>query len=86
MSGGATATARHVLLRADASESVGTGHLVRSRTLAEGLMARGWRATMATRDLPDGLAAGLAEAGIAILHLVGGVGGRTGRDRRGDRR
>jgi UDP-2,4-diacetamido-2,4,6-trideoxy-beta-L-altropyranose hydrolase len=69
LSGGAAATARHVLLRADASESVGTGHLVRSRTLAEGLIARGWRATMATRDLPDGLAASLAEAGIAILPL-----------------
>lgn len=34
-------------------------------------MARDWRATVATRDLPDGLADGLAEAGIRILRLSG---------------
>ena len=35
-------------------------------------MVRGWRATMATRDLPDGLAAGLVETGIAVLDLAQG--------------
>ena len=34
-------------------------------------MARGWRATVATRDLPDALADGLVEAGIALLWLSG---------------
>jgi UDP-2,4-diacetamido-2,4,6-trideoxy-beta-L-altropyranose hydrolase len=34
-------------------------------------MARDWRATVATRDLPDGLADGLTEAGIRILRLSG---------------
>ena len=71
MTGGPTSTARHVVLRADASASVGTGHVVRSRTLAEALIGHGWRATLATRDLPDGFADGLAAAGIAILPLSG---------------
>ncbi len=71
MTGGPTTTALHVVLRADASASVGLGHFVRSRTLAEALKTRGWRATMATRDLPAALADGLTEAGIAVLHLTG---------------
>jgi len=71
VSGTAPATGRHVVLRADASASVGTGHLVRSRTLAEALIAGGWRATVAARDLPDALADGLARAGIAMLPLSG---------------
>jgi len=69
VSGIARATARHVVLRADASASVGTGHVVRSHTLAEALMARGWRATVATRDLHEALADGLVRAGIAVLAL-----------------
>ena len=60
---------RQVVLRADASESVGTGHVVRCRTLADALIARGWRATLVTRDLPDGLLAGSAEAGLSIARL-----------------
>jgi len=60
---------RHAVIRADASVAIGTGHLVRSRTLAEGLMARGWRTTIVTRELVDGLAAGLQAAGIEIVRL-----------------
>ena len=75
-------TARHVIVRADASATVGTGHVVRCRTLAEALVARGWRATLVTRDLPDGLAGGLDRAGIAIVRIPGGSSmDRTGRDR-----
>ena len=63
---------RHAVIRADASVTIGTGHLVRSRTLAEGLMARGWRTTIVTRDLVDGLAAGLDAASIEIVRLPSG--------------
>jgi UDP-2,4-diacetamido-2,4,6-trideoxy-beta-L-altropyranose hydrolase len=75
VTGGRGTTWRHVVLRADASASIGTGHLVRSRTLAEALMTRGWRATIATRELPDELADGLVRAGIAILRVSGDAAG-----------
>jgi UDP-2,4-diacetamido-2,4,6-trideoxy-beta-L-altropyranose hydrolase len=58
-----------VILRADASASVGTGHVVRSRTLAEGLLGRGWRATLVTRDLPEGIADALTETAIELVRL-----------------
>ncbi|MEA2619304.1 MAG: UDP-2,4-diacetamido-2,4,6-trideoxy-beta-L-altropyranose hydrolase [Chloroflexota bacterium] len=58
-----------VILRADASASVGTGHVVRSRTLAEALLGRGWRATLVTRDLPEGLADALAATAIELVRL-----------------
>jgi UDP-2,4-diacetamido-2,4,6-trideoxy-beta-L-altropyranose hydrolase len=64
-------TDRHVVIRADASATVGTGHVVRCQTLATALIARGWRATFATRALPDALADGLAEGGIGIVALAG---------------
>ena len=81
-------TERHVVLRADASASVGTGHLVRCRTLAEALIARGWRASLLTRDAPIDLADGLSEAGIAVIRLPSGaiasepvgIADRVGRD------
>ena len=60
---------RRVVLRADASEAIGTGHVVRCQTLAAALVARGWQATVATRTLPEALADGLAEAGISVLRL-----------------
>ena len=81
---GAFVSERHAVIRADASVSIGTGHLVRSRTLAEGLMARGWRTTIVTRDLIDGLAAGLVGVGIEIVRLPGGSSIESEPD--GDRR
>lgn len=61
----------HALFRADASTTVGTGHVVRSRTLAQALIARGWTATLATRGLPSGFAVSLTEIGVRILELDG---------------
>ena len=86
VSGSAPATRRHVVLRADASASVGTGHLVRSRTLAEALIARGWRATWPHATSPTHSPTELVRAGIAILALSSDSDrDRTGRDRSADR-
>jgi UDP-2,4-diacetamido-2,4,6-trideoxy-beta-L-altropyranose hydrolase len=64
-------TDRHVIIRADASATVGTGHVVRCQTLATALVAHGWRATFVTRGLAGALADGLAEAGMGIVRLPG---------------
>jgi UDP-2,4-diacetamido-2,4,6-trideoxy-beta-L-altropyranose hydrolase len=63
---------RHVIIRADASATLGTGHFVRCQTLAAALVAHGWRATFVTRGLLGALADGLAEAGMGIVRLAGG--------------
>lgn len=60
---------RHVVVRADASTCIGTGHVARCRTLAAALVADGWRATLVSRDLPDGLRRSVASAGLGIRDL-----------------
>lgn len=60
---------RHAILRADASATVGTGHVVRCRTLAEALIGRGWRVSLVARALTTGLDEGLVRAGIGIIRL-----------------
>lgn len=62
-------TTGHLVIRADASADIGTGHVIRCRTLAEALIERGWRATLATRDLPGALAPSVEAAGIAVHAL-----------------
>ncbi len=60
---------RHVVLRADASAAIGTGHVMRSRTLALALIAEGWQATFASRDLPATLATSITTSGIGTIAL-----------------
>jgi UDP-2,4-diacetamido-2,4,6-trideoxy-beta-L-altropyranose hydrolase len=55
-----------IVIRADASQEIGTGHVVRTLTLGRELIARGWRLTLATRRLPDALRALAGSAGIAV--------------------
>jgi UDP-2,4-diacetamido-2,4,6-trideoxy-beta-L-altropyranose hydrolase len=58
-----------MVIRADASQAIGTGHVVRTLTLGRELVARGWRLTLAARRLPDGLRETVAGAGIAVFDL-----------------
>ena len=62
-------TSPHAVFRADASLAVGTGHVVRSRTLARALLARSWQVTFAARDMPAGLAQALEADGIGLVAL-----------------
>jgi UDP-2,4-diacetamido-2,4,6-trideoxy-beta-L-altropyranose hydrolase len=61
--------ARRAVIRADASVEIGTGHIVRCQTLAVALIHRGWSVTMASRDLPPGLAGLVAASGITVARL-----------------
>jgi UDP-2,4-diacetamido-2,4,6-trideoxy-beta-L-altropyranose hydrolase len=59
-----------ILFRADASEAIGTGHVMRCAALAEGLRARGGRVVFACQSLPAPLATLLREMGFELATLA----------------
>lgn len=59
----------NVLIRADASLAIGSGHVMRCLCLADVLRASGVRVRFASRNLPAHLAAHLAEHGHELLPL-----------------
>lgn len=58
-----------VAFRADASVTIGTGHVMRCLTLADALRARGVDCQFVTRDLPGHLGARIADRGFAVSLL-----------------
>lgn len=59
-----------VAIRADASTEIGTGHLMRCVTLADGLHGQGAQVCFLCRHLPGHLADLLAARGHALIRLV----------------
>lgn len=62
---------RTALLRADASSAIGTGHVVRSTVLGAALAASGWDVVLASRELPDALAAEAQRSGLRVVRIPG---------------
>jgi UDP-2,4-diacetamido-2,4,6-trideoxy-beta-L-altropyranose hydrolase len=60
---------RHVLFRADGGPQIGTGHIVRCRTLGAELQRRGWMASLASRELPPDLARSVRGSGMELISL-----------------
>jgi UDP-2,4-diacetamido-2,4,6-trideoxy-beta-L-altropyranose hydrolase len=58
-----------LLLRADASVEIGTGHILRLLALAQAWVATGAPVVLATTDCPPALAARLAQEGVEIVSL-----------------
>lgn len=63
-----------VLIRADASASTGTGHLMRMLALAQGLLECGEPVVVAAAELPSHLAERLRHEGIALLRIDATIG------------
>ena len=62
-------TPPRAIFRADASATIGTGHVIRSRTLAQALAGRGWSTVLAARELPEALAQTWPGGGAALCRL-----------------
>ncbi|WP_165271771.1 UDP-2,4-diacetamido-2,4,6-trideoxy-beta-L-altropyranose hydrolase [Pelagerythrobacter rhizovicinus] len=58
-----------VLFRADASFTIGAGHVMRCLTLADGLRERGWQCRFICREYPGHLGENIARRGHAVQLL-----------------
>lgn len=65
------AAGRRLLVRADASVTDGTGHLMRSLALAEGWMDEGGSIRWLVGDAPEALLDRIRAAGIELIRLAG---------------
>lgn len=69
---GVSASKTSLVIRADASDAIGTGHVMRCLTLADEALRRGTRALFVCRHLPDHLAKLLADHGHELARIGGG--------------
>lgn len=69
-----------VVIRADASVQIGSGHVMRCLTLADELQRRGAAVTFVCREQPGNLSAAIAEKGHTVIRLPQPEGGFTPRD------
>ncbi len=81
LAGWRRAAAMRVLIRADASPAIGSGHVARCLTLAQVLRSGGAEVVFACRALPGHSLARIAEQGFRALALPCRVRGRGGRRR-----
>jgi UDP-2,4-diacetamido-2,4,6-trideoxy-beta-L-altropyranose hydrolase len=58
-----------IAIRADASDEIGSGHVVRCLSLAEGLVARGARVRFVCRELPGHMIGQIEKEGHAAIAL-----------------
>jgi len=57
------------VLRADASDLIGVGHVMRSLALGEALLASGFGVVLATVDLPEGMREEARKCGVTVVDL-----------------
>lgn len=58
-----------LLVRADASATIGVGHVMRCFALAEAWLETGGRVAFAMNDVPEGIAQRIARTGARIFHV-----------------
>ena len=61
------------VLRADASDLIGVGHVMRSLALGEALLDAGFDVVLATVDLPAGMREEARKCGITVVDLPKGT-------------
>lgn len=65
--------APRLLIRADASAAIGTGHLMRCLALAQAAQDRGGQVTVACREIPDALGERVRDENLPLHRLQGKV-------------
>ncbi|GFO68504.1 hypothetical protein GMLC_20830 [Geomonas limicola] len=69
-----------LVIRADASQELGSGHVMRTLALVEALAPRGGEFSLVSRDLPEHLAELAAARGVRVLPLAGPAPGDPAED------